>query len=125
MMIQSDKHPPPVNKNKEHFQRELEKQMAPPVAAIPIPIGENNVDNNLLQKMGWSEGQSLDRSNQDPTNADLGIEVAHYGNTGDDSLMDCWVSSTLSEPVVVQKVDIGINTVGINQMRDAAVQVGG
>lgn len=87
--------PPPVNKSKERFQRELEKQTA---AATPnlaaIPIGENNVGNKLLQKMGWSEGMGLGRSNQGRTNiietetrvqnAGLGIKASHYGATGDD-----------------------------------------
>lgn len=68
--------PPPVNKSKERFQRELEKQTqasysAPNLAAVPI--GQNNVGNKLLQKMGWSEGQGLGRSNQGRTNI---IEVS-------------------------------------------------
>lgn len=61
---------PPVNRSKERFQREIEKQAAtfqPPNIAS-IPIGENNVGNKLLQKMGWSEGQGLGRSNQGRTN---------------------------------------------------------
>lgn len=33
-----------------------------------VPIGENNVGNRLLQKMGWSEGQGLGRKNQGRTN---------------------------------------------------------
>ncbi|EAT43594.1 AAEL004989-PA [Aedes aegypti] len=89
--------PPPVNKSKERFQRELEKQTqasysAPNLAAVPI--GQNNVGNKLLQKMGWSEGQGLGRSNQGRTNiietetrvanVGLGIKAAHYGATGDD-----------------------------------------
>ncbi|XP_055545406.1 RNA-binding protein 5-A [Wyeomyia smithii] len=89
--------PPPVNKSKERFQRELEKQTqaaysAPNLAAVPI--SQNNVGNKLLQKMGWSEGQGLGRSNQGRTNiietetrianAGLGIKASHYGNTGDD-----------------------------------------
>lgn len=68
--------PPPVNKSKERFQREIEKQTqasysAPNLAAVPI--GQNNVGNKLLQKMGWSEGQGLGRSNQGRTNI---IEVS-------------------------------------------------
>nr|XP_029724914.1 RNA-binding protein 5 [Aedes albopictus] len=89
--------PPPVNKSKERFQREIEKQTqasysAPNLAAVPI--GQNNVGNKLLQKMGWSEGQGLGRSNQGRTNiietesrvanVGLGIKAAHYGATGDD-----------------------------------------
>lgn len=33
-----------------------------------LPIGQDNVGNRLLQKMGWSEGQGLGRSNQGRTN---------------------------------------------------------
>lgn len=68
--------PPPVNKSKERFQREIEKQTqasytAPNLAAVPI--SQNNVGNKLLQKMGWSEGQGLGRTNQGRTNI---IEVS-------------------------------------------------
>ncbi|XP_058447315.1 RNA-binding protein 5-A-like isoform X2 [Malaya genurostris] len=88
--------PPPVNKSKERFQRELEKQtqaaFTPNIASVPI--SQSNVGNKLLQKMGWSEGQGLGRSNQGRTNiietetrvanAGLGIKASQYGNTGDD-----------------------------------------
>lgn len=68
--------PVPVNKSKERFQREIEKQTqasytAPNLAAVPI--SQNNVGNKLLQKMGWSEGQGLGRTNQGRTNI---IEVS-------------------------------------------------
>lgn len=65
--------PPPVNRSRERFEKELEKQKS----AIQVrasenlasqPIGENNVGNRLLQKMGWSEGQGLGRTNQGRTN---------------------------------------------------------
>lgn len=62
---------PPPNKSKERFQKELEKQKASASLAATsaaVPIGENNVGNRLLQKMGWSEGQGLGRSNQGRTN---------------------------------------------------------
>lgn len=71
--------PPPVNRSRERFEKELEKQKN----AIQVqasgnlasqPIGENNVGNRLLQKMGWSEGQGLGRTNQGRTNI---IEVIH------------------------------------------------
>lgn len=70
--------PPPVNRSRERFEKELEKQKS----AIQVrasenlasqPIGENNVGNRLLQKMGWSEGQGLGRTNQGRTNI---IEVS-------------------------------------------------
>lgn len=86
--------PPPVNKTRERFERELERQQAaykPP----PAPIGENNVGNRLLQKMGWSEGMGLGRSNQGRTDiiqaeqrnstAGLGSKQSSYGaGAGDD-----------------------------------------
>ncbi|GAB0094536.1 RNA-binding protein 5-A [Sergentomyia squamirostris] len=60
---------PPPNRNKERFQREMEKQTVTALSASSsVPIGENNVGNKLLQKMGWSEGQGLGRSNQGRTN---------------------------------------------------------
>lgn len=63
---------PPVNKSKERFQREMEKQASAVQVTSNLlaatPIGENNVGNRLLQKMGWTEGQGLGRSNQGRTN---------------------------------------------------------
>lgn len=65
--------PPPPNKSRERFEKEiqrhttqLQKQASTNLASTPI--GENNVGNRLLQKMGWSEGQGLGRSNQGRTN---------------------------------------------------------
>lgn len=85
--------PPPVNKTRERFERELERQQAaykPP----PAPIGENNVGNRLLQKMGWTEGQGLGRSNQGRTDiiqaeqrnstAGLGSKQSSFAGAGDD-----------------------------------------
>uniref|UniRef100_A0A1B0CP89 Putative rna-binding protein 5 n=1 Tax=Lutzomyia longipalpis TaxID=7200 RepID=A0A1B0CP89_LUTLO len=54
--------PPPPNRSKERFQREIEKQSTSSTAAsttASLPIGQNNVGNKLLQKMGWTEGQGL------------------------------------------------------------------
>lgn len=63
---------PPINKSKERFQREMEKQASAVQVSSNLlaatPIGENNVGNRLLQKMGWTEGQGLGRSNQGRTN---------------------------------------------------------
>lgn len=66
--------PPPVNKSRERWAKEIVKQSvalqqsqeSKTVAAMPI--GESNVGNRLLQKMGWSEGQGLGRKNQGRTN---------------------------------------------------------
>ncbi|XP_053677700.1 RNA-binding protein 5-B-like [Anopheles nili] len=93
---------PPVNKSKERFQREIEKQTHsqssfPQGTASAVPIGQNNIGNKLLQKMGWSEGQGLGRTNQGRVNiieaearvANVGLGIkanaaAQYGRTTDD-----------------------------------------
>lgn len=67
---------PPVNRSKERFQRELEKQTTSSYqqsTSVSAPISQNNVGNKLLQKMGWSEGQGLGKSNQGRVNI---IEVS-------------------------------------------------
>jgi RNA-binding protein 5/10 len=92
--------PVPINKSKERFHRELEKQasiaktyQATTVAAQPI--GESNIGNKLLQKMGWKAGSGLGKSNQGRTeiieaeqrvsNAGLGSKSSSYGaGPGDD-----------------------------------------
>lgn len=65
--------PPPVNKSRERFEKEMQKQKVAMQAQTSsklasVPIGENNVGNRLLQKMGWTEGQGLGRKNQGRTN---------------------------------------------------------
>ncbi|XP_058125553.1 RNA-binding protein 5-B-like [Anopheles ziemanni] len=91
---------PPVNRSKERFQRELEKQTQSSFSqgtSATVPIGQNNIGNKLLQKMGWSEGQGLGRSNQGRVNiieaearvANVGLGIkanaaAQYGRTTDD-----------------------------------------
>uniref|UniRef100_A0A182SJC1 G-patch domain-containing protein n=1 Tax=Anopheles maculatus TaxID=74869 RepID=A0A182SJC1_9DIPT len=91
---------PPVNRSKERFQREIEKQTQsssafPQGTASAVPIGQNNIGNKLLQKMGWSEGQGLGRSNQGRVNiieaearvANVGLGIkaaAQFGRTTDD-----------------------------------------
>lgn len=74
--------PPPVNKSRERFEREfrrqneqMEKQNSYNLASKPI--GESNLGNRLLQKMGWSEGQGLGRTNQGRTEI---IEVHIFRN---------------------------------------------
>lgn len=92
--------PVPVNRSKERFQREIEKQasiaqtyQASNVAAQPI--SEGNIGNRLLQKMGWKAGSGLGKSNQGRTeiieteqrvsNAGLGSKSSSYGaGPGDD-----------------------------------------
>lgn len=75
--------PPPVNKTRERWTKEMVKQSAAiqqsqeskTVAAMPI--GESNVGNRLLQKMGWSEGQGLGRKNQGRTNI-IEVIILYY-----------------------------------------------
>lgn len=45
---------------------QMQKQNSSNLAATPI--GKSNLGNRLLQKMGWSEGQGLGKSNQGRTN---------------------------------------------------------
>lgn len=70
--------PPPVNRVRERFEAEFQKQTtqmqkraSDNLAATPI--GQSNLGNRMLQKMGWTEGQGLGRSNQGRTNI---IEVS-------------------------------------------------
>lgn len=92
--------PVPVNRSKERFQREMEKQasMAQTYQASTLasqPISEGNIGNKLLQKMGWKTGSGLGKSNQGRTeiieteqrvsNAGLGSKSSSYGaGPGDD-----------------------------------------
>lgn len=70
--------PPPPNRARERYEKEMRKQNATmqkqaSSSLAATPIGESNVGNRLLQKMGWSEGQGLGKSNQGRTNI---IEVS-------------------------------------------------
>lgn len=100
--------PPPVNVSRERWANEMVKQSAAvqqsqeskTVAAMPI--GESNVGNRLLQKMGWSEGQGLGRKNQGRTNiieviilhVNHNYEITNYinelGIAGRESSTDRW-----------------------------------
>lgn len=90
--------PPPPNRSRERFEKEIEKHTAALQKQssnhlASTPIGENNVGNRLLQKMGWSEGQGLGRTNQGRTNiieaesrapaAGLGTKTTNFA-PGDD-----------------------------------------
>lgn len=58
---------PPPSKLKEKYLKAREAA-EPAVPVLPqAPIGSDNVGNKLLQKMGWSEGQGLGKSNQGRT----------------------------------------------------------
>lgn len=92
--------PVPVNRSKERFVREMEKQasitqtyQASTIASQPI--SEGNIGNKLLQKMGWKAGSGLGKSNQGRTDiieaeqrnstAGLGSKGATFGaGPGDD-----------------------------------------
>lgn len=70
--------PPPANKTRERFEKELKKhssqlQKKASEQLAAQPIGEANLGNRMLQKMGWTEGQGLGRANQGRTNI---IEVS-------------------------------------------------
>lgn len=74
--VESD--PPPANKTRERFEKELKKhssqlQKKASEQLAQQPIGESNLGNRMLQKMGWTEGQGLGRANQGRTNI---IEVS-------------------------------------------------
>ncbi|CRL01481.1 CLUMA_CG014238, isoform A [Clunio marinus] len=93
--------PVPVNRSKERFQREMEKQASiahtyqTSAVAAAQPISEGNIGNKLLQKMGWKAGSGLGKTNQGRTeiieaeqrvsNAGLGSKSSSYGaGPGDD-----------------------------------------
>lgn len=70
--------PPPPNRSRERFEKEMRKQTAQMQKQANsnlanVPIDQSNLGNRLLQKMGWSEGQGLGKSNQGRTNI---IEVS-------------------------------------------------
>lgn len=70
--------PPPPNRSRERFEKEMRKQSAQMQKQAQsnlakVPIDQSNLGNRLLQKMGWSEGQGLGKSNQGRTNI---IEVS-------------------------------------------------
>lgn len=90
----------PVNRSKERFVREMEKQasitqtyQASTIASQPI--SEGNIGNKLLQKMGWKTGSGLGKTNQGRTEiieaeqrnstAGLGSKSSTFGaGPGDD-----------------------------------------
>lgn len=92
--------PVPVNRSKERFNREIEKQASivqtyQASTLASQPISEGNIGNKLLQKMGWKAGSGLGKSNQGRTeiieteqrvsNAGLGSKSASFGaGPGDD-----------------------------------------
>lgn len=55
------------SKLKEKYLKALNSEPPTPAASVSEPIGAENVGNRLLQKMGWSEGQGLGKTNQGRT----------------------------------------------------------
>lgn len=91
--------PPLPNKLKEKYLKTRIEDM--PVYEEPTKagIGSDNVGNKLLQKMGWSEGMGLGKSNQGRTNiieterrvasAGLGAKTSTYNALPGDTYKDC------------------------------------
>ncbi|XP_012258482.2 RNA-binding protein 5-like [Athalia rosae] len=92
--------PPQPNKLKEKYLKtrvdEVSVSYEEPTRA---GIGSDNVGNKLLQKMGWSEGMGLGKSNQGRTSiieaerrvptAGLGAKAAAYNALPGDTYKDC------------------------------------
>lgn len=92
--------PPHPNKLKEKYLKSRSDEMA---ATYEEPnracISADNVGNKLLQKMGWSEGMGLGKSNQGRTNiieaerrvptAGLGAKSSTYNALPGDTYKDC------------------------------------
>ncbi|XP_043466496.1 RNA-binding protein 5-like [Leptopilina heterotoma] len=92
--------PPQPNKLKEKFLKtrveEISVSYEEPTRA---GIGSDNVGNKLLQKMGWSEGMGLGKSNQGRTSiieterrvptAGLGAKSSSYNALPGDTYKDC------------------------------------
>lgn len=65
--------PPPPNRSRERFEKEMRKQTAQIQKQASnhlasTPIDDSNLGNRLLQRMGWTEGQGLGKTNQGRTN---------------------------------------------------------
>lgn len=58
---------PQPSKLKEKYLKSRELAEAASTSGPPEPIGAENVGNRLLQKMGWTEGQGLGKTNQGRT----------------------------------------------------------
>lgn len=68
-MKYGDPDEPQPSKLKEKYlkSRELVENLPAATTSVMEPIGTENVGNKLLQKMGWTEGQGLGKSNQGRT----------------------------------------------------------
>ncbi|KAL1492624.1 hypothetical protein ABEB36_010859 [Hypothenemus hampei] len=77
-MKYGDPDEPQPSKLKEKYLKALSSDIPAPAASVAEPIGAENVGNRLLQKMGWTEGQGLGKSNQGRTTI---IQAEQYGNS--------------------------------------------
>lgn len=89
---------PQPSKLKEKFLKSRELVEAPVSASVIEPIGVENVGNRLLQKMGWTEGQGLGKTNQGRTSiivaeqrsSTVGLgNKASYTQIAGESYKDC------------------------------------
>ncbi|XP_019765019.1 RNA-binding protein 5-A isoform X1 [Dendroctonus ponderosae] len=77
-MKYGDPDEPQPSKLKEKYLKALNTDIPTASASVMEPIGAENVGNKLLQKMGWTEGQGLGKSNQGRTTI---IQAEQYGNS--------------------------------------------
>ncbi|XP_034949197.1 LOW QUALITY PROTEIN: RNA-binding protein 5-like [Chelonus insularis] len=92
--------PPQPNKLKEKYLKtRTEESVTPYEEPTRAGIGSDNVGNKLLQKMGWSEGMGLGKTNQGRTSiieaerrvstAGLGAKTSSYNALPGDTYKDC------------------------------------
>ncbi|XP_017785465.1 PREDICTED: RNA-binding protein 5-like isoform X2 [Nicrophorus vespilloides] len=90
---------PQPSKLKEKYLKSREIEIPVAAASVSEPIGAENVGNRLLQKMGWTEGQGLGKSNQGRTTiiqaeqrastVGLGNKSGSYQALAGESYKDC------------------------------------
>lgn len=93
--------PPQPNRLKEKYLKTRVDDTPPPNYDEPTKagIGSDNVGNKLLQKMGWSEGMGLGKTNQGRTSiieaerriptAGLGAKSSSYNAVSGDTYKEC------------------------------------
>ncbi|XP_076261481.1 RNA-binding protein 5-like isoform X2 [Rhynchophorus ferrugineus] len=98
-MKYGDPDEPQPSKLKEKYLKALGSDMPMTQSSVLEPIGSENVGNRLLQKMGWTEGQGLGKSNQGRTtiiqaeqygsSVGLGNKIPGYSAVSGESYKDC------------------------------------
>lgn len=98
-MKYGDPDEPQPSKLKEKYLKALNTEVPATPTSVMEPIGSENVGNRLLQKMGWTEGQGLGKSNQGRTtiiqaeqygsSVGLGNKLAGYTAVAGESYKDC------------------------------------